>query len=86
MIDSCVFLPLRLHISVKNCIHRLPSTFLIILYNLFFFFFFKGNGLALPKFVFDVCVCIYNMYVISDVCIGIGFVDWLEKGFIYRYK
>ena len=40
------------------------------------------KGLTLRKFVSDVFVC---MSVLFYVCVGTGFMDWLEKMFIYIY-
>ena len=38
------------------------------------------KGLTLQKLVSDVCVCMFY------VCLATGFVDWLDRGFIYIYK
>ena len=39
------------------------------------------TGLTLWKCVSDVCVCVHVLFYI---CVGAGFVDWLESGFIYK--
>ena len=43
----------------------------------------KGlSSLTLQKFTFNIYVC-ESVFCMFYVCVGIGFVNWLKKGFIY---